>query len=132
MLKTNRSLLVYIILSICTFGIYHLFFVASATRDANIICRGDGRHTPGVFVYMILCLFTCGLYHLVWIYLVAERLSEACVDYKLPYCERGLTLVLWHVIGSLIFIGPLVSIYLLMKNLNELSMAFNIQRAAHV
>lgn len=125
MLKTNRSIIIHGILMLITGGFYHLWFVYTAARDANIICGFDGRKTPGLFVYLVLSALTLGLYHIFWIYQLSERMSDTCLVYKLSPSESGLTVVLWQVVGSLIFIGPLVAAYIIIKNLNQLSLAYN-------
>ncbi|MDP2426181.1 MAG: DUF4234 domain-containing protein, partial [bacterium] len=47
-LKEDRSLLLLIILSIITFGIYNLFFIHGLAKDTNIACAEDGKKTAGL------------------------------------------------------------------------------------
>lgn len=55
-LKTDRSLLVYILLSIVTCGIYDFFFVHSLAKDVNEACNSDSEKTPGAGIFIIMWL----------------------------------------------------------------------------
>ena len=55
-LKTDRSFLVYLILSIVTCGIYNFFFIHNLAKDVNIACKNDSEHTPGVGMFIITWL----------------------------------------------------------------------------
>ena len=44
-LKENRSLLVMILLSIITFGIYELYYIHTVAKDTNTICEGHEGKT---------------------------------------------------------------------------------------
>ena len=63
-IQTDRSLLVYIILSFITCGIYGFYFIYTIARDMNIMCSGDGDSTPGLGAYIALSIVTCGIYNL--------------------------------------------------------------------
>ena len=60
--KTDYSLLMYILLSIVTCGIYGLYFTYKMAQDTNQICAGDGDKTAGLGAYILLSLVTCGIY----------------------------------------------------------------------
>ena len=75
-LKTDRTMLSYVILSIITFGIYDLYFRYKLIKDINLVCEDDGKHTSGVIVLIVLSLLTFGIYGYVWNYKVGERINE--------------------------------------------------------
>ena len=55
-LKTDRSIIVYILLSIITCGIYDFFFVHSLAKDVNEACASDGEKTPGAGIFILMWL----------------------------------------------------------------------------
>ena len=69
-LKDDRSLALYIVLSLVTCGIYSFWFIHSIAEDLNIACEGDGEETPGLAQYILLSIITCGIYNIWWIYKV--------------------------------------------------------------
>ena len=67
---SRRSIPMCIILSIVTFGIYGLYWLAS---DINTL---TGEEDSSGFKVLILSIITLGLYELYWLYKVGERLSN--------------------------------------------------------
>ena len=128
-LKTDRSLVLYILLGILTCGIYQLYVFYTIMRDVNVACDGDGRHTPGLLEFILFGILTCGIYDLYWFYSVGNRLADTAPRYGLHFQENGTTLLLWMLIGSLLcFIGSYVGIYFLLNNVNAICSAYNQQR----
>lgn len=125
-LETNRSLLVYILLTIVTCGLYSLFFVYSIARDVNQACDGDGQKTSGLVKYILLTILTCGIYSLIWEYSIGNRLSENARKYNLYFSENGTTILMWHLFGVLLCgIGPFIAMNILIKNTNRICDAYN-------
>ncbi len=128
-LKTDRSLVLYILLGFLTCGIYQLYVFYTIMRDVNVACDGDGRHTPGLLEFILFGILTCGIYDLYWFYSVGNRLADNAPRYGLHFQENGTTLLLWMLIGSLLcFIGNYVGIYFLLNNVNAICSAYNQQR----
>lgn len=128
-LKTDRSLVLYILLGFLTCGIYQLYVFYTIMRDVNVACDGDGRHTPGLLEFILFGILTCGIYDLYWFYSVGNRLADNAPRYGLHFQENGTTLLLWMLIGSLLcFIGSYVGIYFLLNNVNAICNAYNQQR----
>ena len=128
-LKTDRSLVLYILLGFLTCGIYQLYVFYTIMRDVNVACDGDGRHTPGLLEFILFGILTCGIYDLYWFYSVGNRLADNAPRYGLHFQENGTTLLLWMLIGSLLcFIGSYVGIYFLLNNVNAICSAYNQQR----
>ena len=129
-LKTDRSLVLYILLGFLTCGIYQLYVFYTIMRDVNVVCDGDGRHTPGLLEFILFGILTCGIYDLYWFYSVGNRLADNAPRYGLRFQENGTTLLLWMLIGSLLcFIGSYVGIYFLLNNVNAICNAYNQQRS---
>ncbi len=124
--KTDRSLLMYILLNIITCGIYSWFFIHSMSRDINIVCREDGQKTAGLLTYILLCLVTCGIYSWIWSYGFANRLYTNAPRYGLMFSESGTTVLMWNIFGILLCcIGPFIALHIMIKNMNILAGAYN-------
>ncbi len=125
-IQADRSLLMYILLSIITCGIYSCYFVYTMARDINILCRDDNQKTSGLLVFILLTYFTCGFYALYWEYDICNRMASNAPRYRMIFQENGTTVLLWHLLGSLLCgIGPFVAMHILIKNANALAMAYN-------
>ncbi len=125
-LKTDRNLLVYILLSIVTCGIYPLYFIYRLAEDVNVACEGDGEDTPGLVALILLSLVTCGIYSWYWYYRLGNRLANNSMRYGLMFQENGTTILMWCLFGALLCgIGPYVAMYILIKNTNAICDAYN-------
>ena len=122
----NRSLAMYIILSILTLGIYSLYTFYSIAKDVNTMCEGDGEHTPGLLMLIVLSLVTCGIYSFVWYYKLGNRLHTNGPKFGVNIQENGGTLLMWFVLGSLLcFIATFVGINIIFRNCNMIAAAYN-------
>lgn len=124
--KTDRSLLMYILLGIITCGIYNWYFIYSLARDVNIMCREDGKNTGGLLAFILLSIITCGFYALYWEYSLGNRLAANAPRYGMVFQENGTTVLLWYLVGIFLCgIGPYVAMHILIKNSNALGVAYN-------
>ena len=125
-LKTDRSLVAYILLSIITCGIYGYYFIYTVARDINIACDDDDEETAGLGMFILLSFITCGFYGLWWEYKLGNRLQKNGPAYGLDIQENGTTILLWRILGSLICaVGTFIGSYLLIKNVNLICDAYN-------
>lgn len=125
-LDTDRSLVMYILLTIITCGIYGYYFIYKLAQDINVACEGDGENTPGLATYLILSFITCGFYDLYWEYKIGNRISENAHRYGLIIEENGSSIILWRIFGALICgLGTFVGIHILLKNANTICEAYN-------
>ena len=125
-LRTDRSLLIFILLTLVTCGIYLYVFMYYMIKDINTACAGDGDETPGLLVYILLSLVTCGIYSYVWLYKVGERLARNCQRYGYSVTENGTTVLLWFIFGMwLCGIGPFIGWNILINNTNMVCMGYN-------
>lgn len=70
----RRNIVVAIILTFVTCGIYGLIWMASITDDMNVL-SGDYRTSGGMAV--LYTFLTCGLYSIYWAYRQGEKLDYA-------------------------------------------------------
>ncbi|MBO5987704.1 MAG: DUF4234 domain-containing protein [Lachnospiraceae bacterium] len=125
-LKTDRGLLVYILLTIITCGLYGYYFLYAMARDVNIACEGDGESTAGLIAFILLSFVTCGFYAYFWYYKLGNRLAANAPRYGMSFQENGTTIILWCIIGAFVCgIGPFVAMHILIKNTNAICAAYN-------
>lgn len=126
--KEDRSLIMYIVLTIITCGIYSYYFLYSMAQDANTVCAGDGKQTSGLLVFIVLSFITCGIYAWIWYYSLGNRLAENAPRYGLTFTENGTTVLMWQIFGALLCgIGPFIAMNILINNMNRLAHAYNQQ-----
>lgn len=125
-LKTNRSLIMYILLNIVTCGIYGWVFIYGLAQDVNTACAEDGGHTGGLLKFILLNMITCNIYSWVWYYGLGNRLAANAPRYGLNFQENGTTILLWMLVGALLCgIGPLVALHIICRNTNAICAAYN-------
>lgn len=73
MLTTSRGLLLFILLSIVTLGIYPLYLIHAFAKETNLACRSDGKHTRGLLAVILFSLITFGIYAIVWEAMIIDR-----------------------------------------------------------
>lgn len=124
--KEDRSLVMYIVLSIVTCGIYSYYFLYTMAQDANVVCADDGKKTAGLAAFILLSFVTCGIYAWIWYYNLGNRLAENAPRYGLTFSENGTTVLMWFIFGSFLCgIGPFIAMNILITNMNRLAHAYN-------
>ena len=73
-LKTNRSLIKFVLFSIITIGIYTLVFYYRVSEDINITAsRYDGKKTLNFLWLILLAPITLGIAPFVWFHRISNR-----------------------------------------------------------
>ncbi len=125
-LRTDYSLVAYILLGIVTCGIYPLYMVHCLARDMNVTGNGDGQHTNGLLMLILLSTITCGIYGWIYWYKLGNRQSYTAPRYGMTFQENGTTVLLWMFFGSLLCgIGSFIAMHIIIKNTNALNAAYN-------
>lgn len=128
-LKTDRSLLAYVLLGLITCGIYDWWFVYSMAQDVNVACEGDGESTPGLAAFIIFSTLTCGIYAYYWWYKIANRLAANAPRYGLSFQENGTSVLMWFVFAYFTCgISSWIGINIVIKNSNLICDAYNQSR----
>lgn len=126
-IKTNRSLLKCILLSIVTLGIYSLVYFSSISSDINTIAsRYDGKKT----MHYCLLLFvvgplTFGIAYIVWMHKISNRIGSELSRRGVAYSFSATDFWLWNVLGSLIVVGPFIYLHKLCKAMNMVAAHYN-------
>lgn len=129
-MDADRSFVKILLLSFVTLGIYGIYALNKISQDVAVMCAGDNDEMPSYLKAFLLSLITFGIYGIWWTYRFGNRLQNNAARYGLSFSENGTTLLLWQLLGSLLCgIGPLVAFYLIVKNVNALSAAYNAQTA---
>ena len=127
-LKTNRSIVKYILFSIITLGIYSIVFHYCVGRDINTIAgRYDGKKTMNYVLSWFLTPFTLGILFFVWYHKVSNRIGDELNRRGLNYEFSATTFWLWHVLGMLIIVGPWIYTHKMAKAMNLLAEDYNMK-----
>lgn len=126
-IKTNRSLGMFILLSLITFGIYSIYFFSKVGTDLNkIASRYDGKKTMHFcLITFLLTPITFGIAALVWYHKMSDRVGSELRRRGYEKTIGSDTYWLWGILGSLIVIGPFVYIYKLCGAMNTLAEDYN-------
>lgn len=69
----KREIVICVILSIVTCGIYGLYWLVKVNDEINMMCA-DANGTSGIAV-VLLSLVTCGIYSYYWSYKMGEKVD---------------------------------------------------------
>lgn len=126
-LKTDRSFITFWLLNIITCGIYSIFFNSSIGEDLNIIAARDGKKTMHYcLMFFVLAPLTMGIWSLVWFHQLSERMGDELRRRGIDYNFNASTFWLWNVLGSFIFVGPIVYTVKYIKAINLLAEDYNL------
>ena len=127
MLRTNRGLLKYVLLSIITFGIYGLFVMSHISEEINQVASPrDKKHTMHyLLLFFIVGPLTFGIADLVWNHRICNRIGDELQARNIPYYISAGTFWGWCILGSLIVVGPFVFIHKLLKAMNLVNSDYN-------
>ncbi len=127
-LKTNKSLLKYVLLSLVTFGIYGIVIMTSVADDINIIAsKYDNKKTMHYcLLFFLVSPLTLGIGSFVWNHRLANRMGNELRRRGIDYSISASDFWLWNVLGSLILVGPFVYIHKLLTATNKLCEHYNL------
>ena len=126
-LKTNKSLLKYILLSLITFGIYGLVVMSSVSTSINMAAsRYDGKKTMHYcLLTFIISPITLGIAAFVWFHKISNRIGRELTRRNIDYRLSAADFWLWYIIGAFIIVGPFVYVYKLFKATNLICKHYN-------
>ncbi len=127
-LKTNKGLLKTILLSIITFGIYPLVVMSAVSNDINVVAsRYDGKKTMHYcLLIFVVAPLTFGIAGIIWFHNISSRIGAELKRRGVGYSFSAVDYWVWNVLGSLIFIGPLVYMHKLFKAVNKMNAHYNV------
>lgn len=124
-LNENRNWFVCLLLTFITLGIYGLYLIHCVAKETNISCKEDGKNTMGLLLYILLSIVTFGIWGIIWTCLVISRWENKASQAKeQPKCTL-VSYLLWSILGSLIFVGPIVAYAKMIGGLNQANRLYN-------
>lgn len=124
MIKEDRRLWKLLLFTIPTFGIYNIIFWFQLTRDLNDMNREEKKLKNYILV-LFLSIFTLGIYRWVWFFYLADREQTTGEQLGLRIKPGPGTILFWRLFGTFILIGPLISDYYVIRNMNRLAKEYN-------
>lgn len=126
-LKTDRNLILYLVLSVVTCNIYSLFFMASLVDDINYVAfPRDGKRTMNFWLLtFVLVPITCGIAYWVWMHNLANRVGDEARSRGIQTDFSAVSFWLWNVLGSFIVIGPFIYLHMLFTTMNSICTDYN-------
>lgn len=127
-LKTNKSLVKYILLSIITFGIYGIVVLSSVSNSINVVAtRYDGKRTMHYcLLFFLVGPITLGIAYLVWFHKISARIGNELSRRGINYSFGASDFWLWGILGSFIIVGPFVYLHKCFKATNFICEHYNI------
>lgn len=125
-LPTGRALWKMILFGLLTLGIYPIVIYCRISEEINIIAsRYDGKRTIHYYAAVMLGIITFSVYSFVWNHTFCGRIGNELKRRNIDYKFGPADFWLWCILGSLIFVGPFIYIYKLMKSVNLLCENYN-------
>ena len=126
-LRTNRSMIKVLLLSLITLGIYSLVVWAHISEETNSVCsRYDGKKTMNFWlVFFLIGPITAGIGTIVWIHKLCSRIGSELERRRIDFSFGAGTFWGWGVLGSLIIVGPFVFLYKMFKAMNLMNEDYN-------
>lgn len=92
----KRDIVVAIILSLVTCGIYGIYWFIVLSEDVNTL---TDDHTTSGGVAFLLSLVTCGIYGIYWVYKLGRRLYEYQLANKEEASDYSILYVVMNIFG---------------------------------
>lgn len=96
----QRSIPLYIVLSIVTCGIFGLVWFVMITNDLKALSGDQTSPTGGVAV--LLTIVTCGIYGLYWAFKCGETVDNIKTSRGIPASNGGILYLVLYLFGGII------------------------------
>lgn len=97
MFINKRSIVVAILLSIFTCGLYSLYWLACIANETNALEESHVGPTGGTVV--LLSIVTCGIYGIYFVYTISKRIFYLFEDYGVRTSDNSLINVILEIFG---------------------------------
>ena len=128
-LKTDRSWVKFLLLSIVTLGIYTIVFYYGISSDINTTAsRYDGKKTMNyALLFFLIGPLTLYIAQIVWSHKIFNRIGDELKrrginDVQLSAADYWI----WGVLGTLFIVGPLIAVNKLALASNAINENYNI------
>lgn len=110
----RRNIVVCIVLTLVTCGIYGIYWIVCLTNDVNTV-SGDVNGTSGGMV-VLLTIVTCGIYGIYWAYKQGEKLDFTKNNRGIPSSNSGVLYLILQIFGF-----GIIAYALMQNELNKLA-----------
>ncbi len=124
-INQDRSLLIYLLLSLVTLGIYALYHQYAMIRDINVMLSKDGKRTPQIYWVILFGILTCTIFPLFWHCELGNRLRNALQERDLPVNIGGGGQLVLSFFGRQIIFLSWIAQYKLIHACNRLAAYHN-------
>ena len=121
----KRNYATYLLLSIITFGIYHIIFWNKISKEVNVLCEGDGKKTMKYVFAWLLSFPTLGIFGVIWKCQLIDRLKTNAARYDLKFSEGKAIVAILSTLGLPFIACPSIARYSIIKNYIAIGEAFN-------
>ena len=102
----QRNIIVSVILSIITCGIYGLYWIIKQTDDSIALVEEEG--TQGLMV-LFFTIITFGIYGIFWSYAMDKRLNKIERKRKIGSKNHSLLYIIFYILGVIITLALIQS-----------------------
>ncbi len=95
-LLIKKDIVISVVLSLLTCGIYSLYWLVTMNDDANKV--SNQYETSGVMV-ILLTIITCGIYGIYWNYKIGQKLYEAGQRYSKDIKDNSILYLILSLFG---------------------------------
>ena len=106
----KRDMVIAIVLSFLTCGIYGIYWFITMTDDSNTLVDNKNASGATAFLYTLV---TCGIYFIYWNYMMGKKMYEAGRKYGKSIDDNSVLYLLLSIFGL-----SLVNYYLIQNDLN--------------
>ena len=126
-LPADRNIVVVILLTFVTFGIYGIVLRCKLANELNeTASRADGKHTTHFLACVLLSCITFGIYGLVWNHKFAERVGNEAARRNTGISFSAADYWIWSFLLSFTVICPFIYQYKLLEATNAINASYNI------
>lgn len=93
---TKRDIVITVVLSLVTCGIYGIYWLITMTDDANKV---SGDNTPSGVMAFIYGLITCGIYFIYWNYKMGKKMYQAGKSHGKDIADNSVIYLVLSLLG---------------------------------
>lgn len=95
----RRELILYILLTVVTCGLFGLYWFVCLTDDINTL---SGQPDTSGVMSVLLTLITCGIYGFIWAYKQGDKIDKIKMSRGIPASNGGVLYLILYLFGGVI------------------------------
>lgn len=117
-MKEEKNIVLNVILSIVTCGIYAIYWFITLTDDAREYAKDSNMQSGGIA--FLLTLVTCGIYGIYWAYKMGKLIEQGQKNCGLAAKDNSILYLILEIFGL-----GIINYCLMQNDLNEITKATN-------